>query len=127
MKKNIIIYNAKKDTSFTDKFGNRIVFSTGKKTACFNPVMEIPDSDVADAIEIAGIIADNYTEGFDLKIRTTLMIKLLYVRFSKSVPTEEKKYATALKLDLKNLNIDCVHDNGKKYYGMNTLIRVMTM
>ena len=103
MKKNIIIYNAKKNTSFTDKFGNRIVFSTGKKTACFNPVMEIPDSDVADAIEIAGIIADNYTEGFDLKIRTTLMIKLLYVRFSKSVPTEEKKNCNSFETGVKKL------------------------
>lgn len=127
MKNKIIIYDAKKNKSYTDKFGNSIVFSAGKKTACFNPVMEIPDSDVADAIEIAGIIADNYTEGFDLEIRTTLMIKLLYVRFSKSIPTEEKKYATALKLELKNLNINCVHDNGKKYFGMNTFIRVMTM
>ena len=127
MKNNIIIYDAKKNTSYTDIFGNSIVFSAGKKTSCFNPVMEIPDSDVADAIEIAGKIADDYTEGFDLKIRTTLMIKLLYIRFSKSVPTEEKRYATALKLELKKINIDCVHDNGKKYFGMNTFIRVMTM
>lgn len=27
----------------------------------------------------------------------------------------------------KNMKIDCVHDNGKKYFGMNTFIRVMTM
>lgn len=128
MKNKIIIYDDKKNTSPTEIFGTGIVFSSSKKTECFNPVMEIPDSnDIADAIKEAEKIADIYTEGFDLEIRTTLMIKLLYVRFSKSIPSEKKNYLYATSLKLENLNIDCVHDNGKKWSGMNTFIRVMTM
>ncbi len=124
---NIIIFDDKKNTSSAEEIVTGVSVVSASKTECFNPVMEIPDSDIADAIEIAEKIADVYTEGFDLEIRAALMVKLLYCRFSKSVPTEEKNYAIALKLDLKNLNIDCIHDNGKKWSGMNTFIRVMTM
>lgn len=126
--KKLVIFDDKKNTSSTEEIGTDIYVVPGiKKTECFNPVMEISDSnDIADAIEMAEKIADVYTEGFDLESRTALIVKLLYVRFSKSVLTEEKNYATALKLQLKNLNIDCVHDNGKKWSGMNTFIRIMT-
>ena len=124
----MVIFDDKKNTSSTEEIGTCItIVPTIKKTECFNPVMEISDSnDIADAIEMAEKIADVYTEGFDLEIRTDLMVKLLYVRFSKSVPTEEKILSTALKLELKNLNINCVHDNGRKWSGMNTFIRIMT-
>ncbi len=128
MKNKIIIFDDKKYTSPAEIPGTGIVFSASKKTECFNPVMEIPDSnDIADVIEMAEKIADTYTEGFDLEIRTTLMIKLLYVRFSKSIPSEKKNYDYATALKLENLNIDCVHDNGKKWSGMNTFIHGMTM
>ncbi len=89
-------------------------------------IMEIPDSDIAETYEKARELAASCTEGFDLSIRTKLLASLLYVRFSKCIPLKEKTFVMALgKLDYNNLSIDCIHDDGRKWKKMNTLLKVL--
>lgn len=88
-------------------------------------IMDIPDSDVAKALTKAKEIAEDCTSGFDLHIRTELIASLLYVRFAKCIPLKEKSFVMALGgLDYKNLSIDCIHDDGRKWKGMNTLLKL---
>lgn len=91
-------------------------------------IMEIPDSDFTKTYEKASEIAESCTEGFNLRIKTKLLASLLYVRFSKCIPLKEKTFVMALgKLDFNNLSIDCIHDDGRKWKKMNTLLKTLLL
>lgn len=88
-------------------------------------IMEIPDTDCAKALKKAKEIAESCTEGFGSSVTRRLLTALLYVRFSKDSSIEEKSFVEALRLDTSNLIIDCRKDNGKKWSGMNTLLKCL--
>lgn len=88
-------------------------------------IMDITDSDISKAYKEAERIAEDCTSGFNLQIKKKLLASLLYVRFAKCIPLKEKSFALALGgLDYNNLVIDCVHDDGRKWKAMNTLLNL---
>ncbi len=88
-------------------------------------IFDITDSDISKSYKEAKEIAEDCTSGFNLKIQQKLLASLLYVRFAKCIPLKEKSFSLALGgLDYNNLVIDCIHDDGRKWTAMNTLLKL---
>ena len=91
---------------------------------CFNPLVEmIPDTDTQNALEKAKQIATI------LGIKEAAIIGwVLYIRFSKNIPEKEKNFAKLKEILQNNLffenvsDINCIKDDGQKWYEMNVLI-----
>lgn len=96
---------------------------TQKETACFNPILEIPDTTATEAFDEAKILAHIW----GVKEASFLGV-LLYVRFSKTIPHKEKNLAKCISIAEKEMLFDtvsaigCIHDNGQEWYEMNALI-----
>lgn len=108
---------------YQDTTNNEVLLNIEKTEA--DIIMEIPDTNCAKALKKAKEIAESCTEGFSSSVTRRLLTALLYVRFSKDRPIEEKSFVEALRLDTSNLIIDCRKDNGKKWSGMNTLLKCL--
>ena len=104
---------------------NNIIIDGSKETACFNPLMEISDTTVPQALHDANVIVSLCTEGFSQETQDVFTASLLIVRFSKSIPISEKNFAKVLTFEYTKFKEDCIHDDGRKWKAMNTLIKVL--
>ena len=61
------------------KMNKFIIFDGSKETACFNPLMEIPDSTVPEALHVANKMALAVTEGFSEETQNVFTASFLIV------------------------------------------------
>ncbi len=105
---------------------NKIIFKTEKGTASYNPLIDnIKDTNTQEAFAGAKLFASV----IGLKhVRSIALI--LFVRFSKTIPKQDKTIAKLNEIlksgiSFKNVSdIGCVKDSGQDWYEMDALICV---